>query len=182
LERAAKLNPLPDYQWVLSEALHAAGRNEEAQQVEQELVKKGGVSDPRTFALYLASSGKSPALALELAQAELNTRGDVFTHDALAWALAVNGRSQEAWQEMQLALAEGTQDARLYFHAALLALQAGQTEAAQPWLNKATSMLPLLLPSEQKQLLRTMEDSGQSDKEDTASAPGAPTLFTSGNQ
>lgn len=182
LQRAVALNPLPDYQWVLSEALRAAGQNDEAEKVEQQLTRKGAASDPRTFALYLATKGSDPATALDLAQAELNNRSDVFSHDAMAWALAANGRSQEAWQEMQAALAEGTKDARLYFHAALLAVQAGQAETAQPWISKATSMMHQLLPSEQKQLLQTLENLGQVDREDTSSASDPKNSFISGNQ
>ena len=181
LQRAAQLNPLPDYQWVLSEALHAAGRDAEAQQVQQELAKRGAVADPRTYALYLATSGNSPAAALELARTELNTRGDVFTHDALAWALVANGRNAEAWLEMQPALAEGTRDARLYFHAAAIAIRAGHPEAAQTWLDKAEGVAQMLLPSERKQLQQTATELAQARRADTASPFATKTAFTSGN-
>jgi tetratricopeptide (TPR) repeat protein len=42
LQRAAQLNPLPEYQWLLSEALRAAGRAEEADAVELQLRRDGG--------------------------------------------------------------------------------------------------------------------------------------------
>jgi tetratricopeptide (TPR) repeat protein len=114
LKRAAQLNPLPEYQWALSEALQAAGQKDEAAAVEAEIRRQGAASDPRTYAVFLASRGESPPVALELAQAELNTRGDVFTHDALAWALLAAGQTEAAWREMRLALAENTADARIY--------------------------------------------------------------------
>ena len=41
LMAAEKLNPLPDYQWVLAEALHADGRDEEASAVEARLKQSG---------------------------------------------------------------------------------------------------------------------------------------------
>ncbi|MDR3456564.1 MAG: tetratricopeptide repeat protein [Verrucomicrobiae bacterium] len=176
LERAAQLNPLPDYQWVLSEALQACGRDNEARQVADEMSQQAATTDPRTYALYLATSGQSPALALELARNELKTRSDVFTHDALAWALAANGQNEEAWQEMQSALAEGTQDPRLYLHATVLAAKAGHAEAAQTWMNKAAGLAQLLLPSERKQLQQTAASLGQLDQEE---AP-ADTTFNSG--
>jgi tetratricopeptide (TPR) repeat protein len=182
LQRAARLNPLPDYQWVLSEALRAAGRNEEAQQVENELARQGAISDPRTFSLYLASRGTSPELAVQLAQNELKTRGDVFTHDALAWALAANGRSEEAWQEMQAALAEGTRDARLFFHATAIAAQAGHRDAAQAWLDKAAGMKQLLLPSERRKLENAAMDLARGSSAATELAAKTATLFTSGNE
>ena len=120
LRRAAALNPLPEYEWVLSEALRAAGRTDEAWAVEQKLHQRGEEDDPRTFALYLATRGEDVNTALRLATKELETRGDVFTFDALAWALHAAGKDEEARAMMHRALAEGTQDARLQLHAALI--------------------------------------------------------------
>jgi tetratricopeptide (TPR) repeat protein len=91
-------------------------------------------------------------VALSLAQEELAERGDIFTHDALAWALAAAGRIDEAQAHMARALAHTTQDARLYFHATVIAAQAGRVDEASEWLSKASSLQPLLLPSEVKQL------------------------------
>ena len=105
LRRAAQLNPLPEYQWVLSEALRAAGRAEEAQAVETQLMQRGAANDRRTFALYLATTGRDLETALRLAQAELEVRADVLTLDVLAWALRAAGRYQEARTFSQRALA-----------------------------------------------------------------------------
>ena len=168
LTRAEQINPLPDYQWVLAEALHADGRAEEASGVEASLKKTGASADPRTYALYLSTQGEASPTALVLAYDELNTRSDVFTHDALAWALAANGKPAEAYQEMQKALAEGTQDARLFFHATVIASKSGHAEEAAQWLGKTAGMLPLLLPSEQKQFQETALQLGQTENEDTA--------------
>ena len=62
-----------------------------AAQVEAELVARGEAADPRTFSLFLATRGEEPARRIRLARAELANRGDVFTQDALAWALASSG-------------------------------------------------------------------------------------------
>jgi predicted Zn-dependent protease len=152
LETAAKLNPLPEYQWTLAEALRAAGREKEASGVEAQLRQRGATSDPRTLALFLATRHESPETALRLAQAELNSRSDVFTHDALAWSLAAAGNLAEAHSEMQCALAEGTEDARLFFHACIIASQAGNAAEAECWLRKASDLSHLLLPSERNEL------------------------------
>jgi len=152
LQKAVKLNPLPEYQWTLAEALRAAGKENEASDVETQLCQRGASSDPRTLALYLATRHESPAIALRLARAELDSRGDVFTHDALAWALAAAGRLTEAQSEMRRALAEGTEDARLFFHAGIIASQAGHSADAERWLRKASDVSHLLLPSERNEL------------------------------
>ena len=152
LERATQLNPLPEYQWTLAEALRAEGRDREAFALEKELRRTGAAADPRTFALFLATRGDQPDTAVRLAQAELNQRGDVFTQDALAWSLQAAGRIEEAGAHMEKALAEGTQDARLAFHAAVIAAKAGRQDDARHWFEAAFEQFYLLLPSEQARL------------------------------
>jgi len=169
LQNAVKLNPLPEYQWTLAEALRGTGREKEASKVEAQLCQRGASSDPRTLALYLATRHESPETALRLARAELDSRSDVFTHDALAWSLAAAGKVTEAWSEMQRALAEGTQDARLFFHAGIIASQAGQSADAVHWLRKASELSHLLLPSERNELQNVA--GGAERKASTASNP-----------
>ena len=147
-----KLNPLPEYQWTLAEALRVTGKENEASDVEAQLCQRGASSDPRTLALYLATRHESPETALRLARAELDSRSDVFSHDALAWSLAAAGNLAEAQIEMERALAEGTQDARLFFHAGVIASQAGRSADAERWFRKASELSHLLLPSERNEL------------------------------
>jgi tetratricopeptide (TPR) repeat protein len=181
LTAAEKLNPLPDYQWVLAEALHADGRDEEASAVEARLKQSGTRDDPRTYALYLSTQGEASQTALGLAYNELNTRGDVFTHDALAWALAANGKFEDAHQEMQKALAEGTRDARMFFHATVIASRAGHADEAAQWFGKTAGMMPLLLPSEQKQFQQAAVQLGLTDKDKTTPETQAATISTTEN-
>jgi tetratricopeptide (TPR) repeat protein len=165
LDRAAQQNPLPEYQWTLAEALHAAGRDEAAQQVETRLRNRGAMSDPRTLSLYLATRGEDTGLAVQLAESELQQREDIFTHDALAWALAAAGRIEEAGAHMARALAEHTHDARLFFHAAAIATRAGRMEEATKWFTSAATMMDLLLPSEREELLKLPDSFARSDAE-----------------
>ncbi|HEY7002148.1 MAG TPA: tetratricopeptide repeat protein [Candidatus Udaeobacter sp.] len=152
LQDAAKRNPLPEYHWTLAEALRAAGREKEASGVEAQLRRNGSISDPRTMALFLATRRENPETALRLSKEEFDSRSDVFTHDALAWSLAAAGNLSGAQREMHLALAEGTEDGRLFFHAAVIASQAGQAADAERWLYKASELSQLLLPSERTEL------------------------------
>jgi tetratricopeptide (TPR) repeat protein len=152
LERAARLNALPEYQWALADALRAAGRHDEAQTVESKLAAQGAGNDPRTFALYLTTRGQQAETALRLAQEEIKVRRDVFTLDALAWAQAANGAHDEAWKTMQSALAEGTEDARLFLHAAAIAAQTGNRQDALRYAGKAAKIQSTLLPSEKVRL------------------------------
>jgi tetratricopeptide (TPR) repeat protein len=151
-QAAARLNPLPEYQWALADALRAANRDADAIAIEEQLRRRGAAADPRTLALFLATRHELPQTAVNLSRAEFETRSDVFTHDALAWSLAAAGRLPEAEAEMERALAEGTEDARLFFHAAMIAAQSGRTAEAQRRFDQATAVSHLLLPSEREQL------------------------------
>ena len=62
---------------------------------------------------------------MEIAQAEYARRHDVFTLDAYAWALHVNGRDAEALKPIETALAVGIRDARFMRHAGEIALKTG---------------------------------------------------------
>src|SRR5215475_11259803 len=55
LERAAHLNPLPEYQWTLADALRSANRNDDAAEVERRLSATGPANDPRSYSLFLAT-------------------------------------------------------------------------------------------------------------------------------
>ena len=161
LERAAQLNPLPEYRWALADALRAAARESEAVAVEHQLVASGA-EDPRTLSLYLSTRREHHDKALTLARQELQKRGDVFTLDALAWALVSAGEVTEASAVMQRALAEGTQDARLFLHASVIAKASGRSADARRWATKARALQFTLLPSELGVLRTGMVTSPQS--------------------
>lgn len=154
LRKAAALNHLPESQWLLADALGVMGKNTEAADVEKELQERGASEDPRSFSLYLSTRGLHPELALKLARRELDTRLDVFTHDALAWALKANGNLPAARAEMTKALAEGTQDARLFFHSAVINAAAGDNAEAARFSRLAWNSSQMLFPSEREQLGR----------------------------
>jgi tetratricopeptide (TPR) repeat protein len=158
LREATRLNPVPEYQWLLADALRLEGRGSEADEVEQELMTRGSIADPRTHALYLATRRISVPTALALTQEELQARADVFTLDAHAWALAASGRTTEAYEGISRALAEGTQDARLFLHAGVISAAAGRDREARQWLARAEKLRPMLLPSEASELARRLTD------------------------
>ena len=152
LIRAEALLPLPEYQWWLADALTAAGRKAEAVLVEQRLMQHGAMEDPRTFSLFLATRRTATDSALRLARAELQERADVFSQDALAWALFTSGAVADADQAMRAALKEGTRDARLSLHAGEIARAAGRAQEAREHLAQAMAGAGTLLPSERASL------------------------------
>jgi len=152
LQRAVQADPLPEFRWTLYEALRVAGQESAANTQKLELMRRGETEDRRTFALFLATLGDEPETALRLALQELDVRGDVFTLDAVAWALSGADRDDEALKYSRRALAEGTQDARFYFHAGVIAARTGDRTQALDLMTRAKAIQQLLLPSEQRQL------------------------------
>lgn len=161
LQRAADLSPLPQYLWTLADALRAKGQLQDADVVEKKLRATGMANDPRTLSLFLASRATDAPTALRLAQAELRDRQDVLTHDAMAWAEFANGHIAEAQREASLAMAEGTQDARIFYHAGVIAASSGKTLDALTLLNKADQYAPALLPSERADLAVRLGDASR---------------------
>lgn len=151
IETATRLNPLPEYQWALADALREVGHESDALKIEK-LLTQTGAADSRTYALYLATRGQLPETAVQLTESELKERADVFTHDAAAWSLARAGRIDDALTHLGQALAEGTKDARLFFHAAVIHSKAGHKEEASRFFEEALPLRHLLLPSERQQL------------------------------
>jgi tetratricopeptide (TPR) repeat protein len=152
LQYAARLNPLPEYQWALADALALTGDRDRAKQIESQIIERGATEDPRTMSLFLATRGENIEQAVHLARHELTSRADVFTHDALAWALAMAGRSTEAQLHATQALSEGTVDARLFLHAGIIAALNNDTRQAKQRLQQASAIQQMLLPSERAQL------------------------------
>jgi tetratricopeptide (TPR) repeat protein len=116
------------------------------------LRQRGAVEDRRTLALYLATTGQEVETAVRLAEEELAARADVFTLDTLAWALHAAGRHDEARAVSERALTVGTQEARLFYHAGVIAAAVGQPDEATHWFAKATALRQMLLPSEREHL------------------------------
>ena len=100
----------------------------------------------RTLSLYLSNHGLDPARALRLAEDELVVRKDVYGYDAYAWALLANGREADANVAMVTALAFGTRDAKLYYHAGMIAAALGDVETARTDLRLALTLDPSFDP------------------------------------
>jgi lipopolysaccharide biosynthesis regulator YciM len=74
--------------------------------------------------------------------------------DAIAWTLRANGRLDEARDYSQRSLKEGTQDARLFYHAASIAMALGNHSSACELFRRAEQSKQTLMPSERDDLNR----------------------------
>jgi tetratricopeptide (TPR) repeat protein len=89
---------------------------------------------------YFADYTHDRAKALQFAEHERARRQDVYTLDADAWALHVNGNDAEARKQIETALAVGIRDAKFFRHAGEIALATGDRAAAQKYLRKAVDL------------------------------------------
>ena len=127
----------------LAEAFQFAGRTDDAKKAFAEFEQKSlletnrGDNSNRELIFYYADYAHKPVKALEVAQREFARRHDVYTLDAYAWALHVNGQDREARRQIEAALAVGIRDAKLMRHAGEIALAAGDPLAAKKYLEQA---------------------------------------------
>ena len=96
----------------------------------------------RTLVLYLADHGLDPARAVRMAESELAVRKDVYGYDAYAWALLTAGRVADAHAAADQALAAGTRDPRMLYHAGMIALADGRPADAKTYLSDALALDP----------------------------------------
>src|SRR5262249_22017004 len=96
--------------------------------------------------LFDVNHNRDLATALSLANQELNVRKDAYGYDAQAWALLANGRAIEADAAITAALAGGTRDALLLYHAGEIKLALGDRDAARSFLEQALAIPGALDP------------------------------------
>jgi tetratricopeptide (TPR) repeat protein len=152
LEEAAARVPQPELLAALGD-LYALDGDAAAAERQYALVKRigdvaaatGSVYD-RQLVLFAADHDRDLPEAIARARAELAIRHDIYAHDALAWALFKAGQTDEAAAEAEAALALGTQDPRLAYHAGMIAAAQGRTDDARRLLTLAMEGAAYLPP------------------------------------
>ena len=147
-QSAIAVVPMPMYVAELGDMYTKAGNAAEARK-QYQLVEYIGmlghinqVLHNRDLALFYADHDLKLEESLALAHKEFEVRHDIYTWDALAWALYKNGKYQEASDAIDNALRPGTRDALLFFHAGMIASRLGQTSQAKERLQTALQINP----------------------------------------
>ena len=169
IRRPSRWCRIPAFAAALYDLDLQVGRPDDAQQ-QLELMEFIGTLNPinerlfyRELALFYADHNLKLKESVELAKKELEVRHDIYTWDILAWVLFKNGRVPEAAEAMDKALALGTGDALLDFHAGMIELQLGRTERAQALFKRALTLNPqfhLVYAGQAREKLRQLADSG----------------------
>ncbi len=100
----------------------------------------------RQLALFYADHDMNAEAAYSNALAEYQVRRDIYGADAVAWTAFKAGKLAEAQTAMQEALRLGTRDARLFYHAGMIARAAGDEALAIDYLGRALALNPRFDP------------------------------------
>jgi tetratricopeptide (TPR) repeat protein len=148
MHRAQAATPLPDYSAALYDYYTASGDTKEAAkhkemiQVIDQVGQAAKEKANRNIAIIYADHDWSLDRSLELAKNELEVRGDIYTYDALAWALYKNKKFAEAGEAMKKAMQLKTPEPSFYYHAGLIANALGRKDEAREMLKKALELNP----------------------------------------
>ncbi|MER8224893.1 tetratricopeptide repeat protein [Streptomyces sp. NPDC094143] len=154
LEQVVARSPLPGPLVALGELYEArGGEGDRARAGDQyalvdawtSLARAGGVNADLDAALAAADHGDHEA-ALRAARAEWDRRHSVHTADALAWALHVNGRDEEALPYARRATATGYRNAAFLYHRGVIERATGNERAAREHLKAALDLNPGFSP------------------------------------
>ena len=144
--------PAADLHGLYADVLRALGDDREASRQEAlgldlaaDTIGRNPAERRHLVGFYL---DRDPELAVELARADAETRQDVGAHDTLAWALHHAGRHREAAEVIDRALAVGTGDAAVLYHAAAIAAATGDHDGARQLVDRALARNPHFHPTE----------------------------------
>lgn len=157
LQALVRDEPAVDHWGELSDAYRLAGRDAEADHaLAQALALARDPDQPqaerRHVVQFLADHGLETDRAVALAEQDLAQRQDIYTHDALAWALYRAGQFDRARQHSEQALRLGSNDTMLHLHAGLIALEVGALDSARQHLRFVNDHCPHFHPYQTRNL------------------------------
>ena len=146
LQKAIAVVPDPTFVAALGDLYHLNGREKEARQ-QYDLVEKiarltafHGVLYNRQLALFRADHHVRCEDAYADAAREFAVRKDIYGADAVAWTALRSGKLERAQAAAHEALRLGTQDSRLFYHAGMVELAAGNRDKAAELLGRAMAL------------------------------------------
>lgn len=171
LRAAIAVVPMPVFVADLGDLYARSGNRAEAQK-QYQLVEYMGllghinqVLHNRDLAVFYADHDMKLRASLDLAQKELEVRQDVYSWDALAWALYKNGKTEQAAEASRKALRFGTKDSLLLFHAGMISERIGLRDQAKGQLTQALQINPhfhLLFAQQAQQHLTLLQSQAAS--------------------
>jgi tetratricopeptide (TPR) repeat protein len=151
-EHAVAIIPDPSFVSALGDLYKLTGKDRLAQlqyklvgQIAKISALHGAIYN-RLVTLFRADHDIETDLAYADAVKEYEVRKDIYGADALAWCALKAGKLPEARAAVKESLKLGTPDAKLFYHAGMIALADGDAAKAAELLQKAVSMSPRFDP------------------------------------
>lgn len=159
VKQAVAIGAEPHMLSVLGDLQSKAGRQDQSEAAYRRVleVARSQPEYARELAFFLADRGQELELAVSLARKDLETRQDVGAWDALAWTLFKIGKLDEADAAVRKALSQGTQDARMLYHAGMIDAKLGRIDSARERLQAALKLNPAFSFSQAEIARRTIE-------------------------
>lgn len=146
---AFRLRPAADYAAALGDLHQLSGKPDEAathyamvEELADHSRKIHGQPFNRQLALFYADHDIKAEEAYSLATSEYAVRQDIYGADAVAWTALKAGRLAEAEAASKESLRLGTRDAKLLYHAGMIARGAGHRAASADYLTSALTLSP----------------------------------------
>ena len=146
-EKLAARVPRPEFFQALGDLCALASKPEKAAEWHAraeaaylQSVKDGAVHFYHHLAGFYADSKEDAAQAVEWARKDLALRQNIYAHDALAWALYKKGDGAAAASECAKALATGTRDPHLLYHAGMIRMATGDIAGGKAALQQAAAV------------------------------------------
>jgi tetratricopeptide (TPR) repeat protein len=174
LEDAHARQPLVETAWLLGDARAAAGDAAGAEAVYGRLVRGGRLGDPFMLALFEATRGRALPEAVQLLELEHRTRPGIYVEDAYGWALYRVGRLADARAASDRAVARGTPDPRLLYHAGAIRLAQGERENGAALVRRALALNPSFDMTEAAEARALLESPIQKNRQRIPQAPVGP--------
>ena len=158
--------PQPDYLAALGDLLGMTGHARESELQYRTVELTGTLAAlnrqvyNRQLAVFDADHGRHSSDAVRLAAGELTERKDGFGYDTYAWTLLAAGRTEEARAASDRALSFGIPDARIHYHAGMIAKAQGERERARSELRAALKISPQFDPLQARRARRALSAVG----------------------
>ena len=148
-EKLAARVPRPEFFQALGDLCALASKPEKAAEWQAraeaaylQSVKDGAVHFYHHLAGFYADSKEDAPRAVEWARKDLALRQSIYAHDALAWALYKKGDGASAAAECAKALATGTRDPHLLYHAGMIRMAIGDIAGGKAAMQQAAAVNP----------------------------------------
>ncbi|MBA3768801.1 MAG: tetratricopeptide repeat protein, partial [Acidobacteria bacterium] len=163
-ESAVRRLPDPSFVAELGDLYKLAGREKESV-AQYALVEKighlsavNGALYNRQLALFYADHDMKAEDAYGSAVKEYEVRRDIYGADAVAWTALKAGKINEAQAAIKEALRLGTRDAKLFYHAGMIARAVGDQTSARDYLKRALALNSRFDPLQSSIAMKALEN------------------------